>query len=124
MSRFRHMIFVCETERAPDNPKGCCQTKGSAGLVDRLKELSAEHGLKGKVRITTSGCLNFCKKGVAAVAFSADPERAETWYTGLGPGDADALFEAHVLNEGRLKRAVEPIKRPQIVHERPGASPA
>lgn len=100
-------MLVCQNERAPDNPKGCCASKGAARLLERLKELAHAHGLKGQVRVTGSGCLDLCSKGCAVVVFSADPPGAETWYGHLKPADADALFEAHILRGERLAGHVE-----------------
>jgi predicted metal-binding protein len=106
MARFKHILFVCQNERDRDNPKGSCKHRGSAALLDRLKELASEHGQKGKVRITGSGCLDLCAKGCAVAAFSGGAPAAETWYGNLGPEDADALFEAHILGGERLTKRV------------------
>jgi len=77
-----------------DNAKGCCKQKDSFALLDRLKALTKEHGLKGKVRATASGCLDDCGKGPVVFIFSSGQE---TWYTRVQPSDADALFESHIL---------------------------
>lgn len=110
MARFKHLLFVCQKERAPDNPKGCCKRRGSAELLDRLKELTREHRLKGKVRVTAAGCLDFCAKGVTVFAYSPGAPQEETWYTRLGPHDADRLFEQHILEGRRWEEHVEPVK--------------
>lgn len=107
MARFQHLLFVCTNERDPENPKGCCVSKGSRQLLDRLKELTAQHNLKGKVRVVGSGCLDYCSKGCTVVALSNDAPAAETWYTHLGPGDADELFNTHILQKQRLEAHVE-----------------
>ena len=59
-----------------------------------MKALTAEHGLKGKIRVTASGCLDFCGKGIALYAVS---DGEETWYGNVKPEEADAIFESHVL---------------------------
>ena len=114
MSRFRHLLFVCTNTRDPNDPKGCCASKGSKQLLDRLKALTAEHGLKGQVRVTSSGCLDYCAKGCAVVVFSEGLPKPETWYTRLIPNDADALFEQHILRGERLGSHVEE-RRPAAV---------
>lgn len=111
MARFRHLLFVCQKERAADDPKGSCAQRGSAALLDRLKELTGEHGLKGKVRVTASGCLDYCAKGITVFAYSPGTDHEETWYTGLTPGDAERLFARHVVEGETLTERVEPPKR-------------
>lgn len=56
-------IFVCANVRGnnPDNPG--CGTKGGAELKDLLKEEVASRGLKGSVRVSTSGCMGLCGTG-------------------------------------------------------------
>lgn len=56
-------IFVCcnVRENNPDNPG--CGSKGGNTLKDRLKTAVAERGWKGKVRVSTSGCLGLCTQG-------------------------------------------------------------
>ena len=110
MGRFRHILFVCQRERAPDNPKGCCARRGAAEVLDRLKALTKEHGLKGKVRATEAGCLDYCKKGVTVAVFSDEGPRPETWYTHVTPEDAEELFTEHVLHGRPLERLIEPSK--------------
>lgn len=66
-------------------------------LLDRMKAEVAALGLKGRVRVTRSGCLDLCAKGCAVAAFSRDPDRKETWYTHLGADDAKGLIEAHCV---------------------------
>lgn len=94
-ARFEHLAMVCQHQRPSDSPKGCCRSKGSAELLDRLKERSAQAGQKGRVRITGSGCLGLCKQGVTMVVFSR--QQGETWYGSLEPQDADRIFEEHLV---------------------------
>lgn len=107
MARFKHMVFVCTHERDNDDPKGSCARRGSNELLDRMKELTKEHKLKGQVRVTSSGCLDCCANGCAAAVFSGEGEARETWYTHLTPADADRLFETHILGGKRLNDRVE-----------------
>ncbi len=107
MARFKHMVFVCTKERDIDDPKGSCAVRGAHGLLDRMKSLTKEHKLKGRVRVTSSGCLDYCEKGCTVAVFSSEGEARETWYTRLETSDADRLFESHILNGKRLEDRVE-----------------
>ncbi len=55
-------IFVCSNVR--DNPdKPGCGAKGGAALKDQLKKAVNERGWKGRVRVSTTGCLGLCGSG-------------------------------------------------------------
>ncbi len=56
-------IFVCSNvrENNPVNPG--CGAKGGATLKDLLKKAVNGRGWKGKVRVSTSGCLGLCAEG-------------------------------------------------------------
>ena len=101
----RH-LFVCENQRDPANPKGCCAVKGASEIRSRLKKLVYDAKLRGRVRINKAGCLDQCAHGVAVVVY---PEAV--WYGHVTPDDADELFREHVLN-GR------PVERLRLDHMR------
>lgn len=107
MARFDHIVFVCTKERDKDDAKGSCYHRGSPELLERMKKLTKEHKLKGRVRVTSAGCLDYCAKGCAVAIFSAGKPAPETWYTRLTPDDAEELFETHVLEGKRLEERVE-----------------
>ncbi len=107
MSRFRHFVVVCTNERDASDPRGSCAARGGEQIVDRLKELVAEHKLKGKVRVVRSGCLDYCAKGCTLGVFSENPAHRETWYTRVTPADADTIFQTHLVGDQRLDRLVE-----------------
>lgn len=94
----RH-VFVCVNERDPDNPKGCCAAKHSEEIHSRLKRLTFEAGLKGKVRINSAGCLDQCELGTSIVVY---PEGV--WYGHVTLDDVNELFTEHVLNGRPVER--------------------
>ncbi len=47
-------------------PAATAPPAAGAELLGRLKELTAAHKLKGQVRVTRSGCLDYCAKGLRA----------------------------------------------------------
>ncbi len=108
MARYEHMLFVCTNLREASDPRGSCQARGALKLLDRLKELTHAHQLKGKVRATSSGCLDCCARGITVAVFSAGAPAAQTWYTRVTPEDADELFQTHVLSGRRVERLAEP----------------
>ncbi len=110
MARYRHIAFVCTNRRDATDARGSCAARGSEQLLERLKELVSERGQKGKVRVTKSGCLDFCAKGCTVAVFSANKAHRETWYTRVKPEDADELFDSHIMRDERLGRLVEPTQ--------------
>jgi (2Fe-2S) ferredoxin len=63
MPRRELYAFVCTNRRAPENPKGSCANGGSEAVLDKLKSLVHERGLKKKVRVMASGCQDLCGHG-------------------------------------------------------------
>ncbi len=102
----RH-IFVCENERPPENPRGCCSAKGSREVMSRLKQAVVGAGLRGKVRVNRAGCLDQCEHGATIVVY---PEAV--WYGHVTVDDVDEIFREHVLG-GR------PVERLRLAHMRP-----
>jgi len=99
MSRFERHVFICENSRPPDHPRGCCAAKGSAAVRERFKELVAAHGLKGRVRANTAGCLDNCERGISVVVY---PEAV--WYGGVTLADVDEIFTRHILGGEVVER--------------------
>jgi (2Fe-2S) ferredoxin len=102
MPPYERHVFICENERPSTDPRGCCASKGSREIRARLKEKVRAAGFDDKVRINSAGCLDLCGLGVAVVVY---PEG--TWYGGVTTGDADELFQSHIV-EGR------PVERLRI----------
>jgi (2Fe-2S) ferredoxin len=90
---FQRHVFVCVNRRPPGSSKGCCAEKDAKVVLDRLKQLCFEAGLKGRVRVNSAGCLGQCEHGLTVVVY---PEAV--WYGGVRAGDVDELFHEHVLN--------------------------
>jgi (2Fe-2S) ferredoxin len=101
----RH-VFVCENLREPADARGCCAAKGAAEVRSRLRVLTKDAGLKGRVRINTAGCLDQCAHGVAIVVY---PEGV--WYGAVTVADVDEIFNRHVLGG-------QPVERLRLAHMR------
>jgi (2Fe-2S) ferredoxin len=99
MSIFQRHVFVCVNQRPPGAPKGCCADKNAAQLLDRLKQLAFEAGLKGQVRINSAGCLGLCEVGATIVVY---PEAV--WYGHVTAADVDEIFNEHVLQGRPVER--------------------
>lgn len=106
MPPYERHVFVCENVRDPESPKGCCAAKGASEVRARLKALTHDAGLKGRVRINSAGCLDQCAHGVTIVVY---PEAV--WYGAVTVGDVDEIFRSHVLGG-------QPVERLRLAHMR------
>lgn len=91
MSIYKKHVFVCENQRDPHNPTGCCASKGSKELTIELKKYCDAAGLKGKVRINKAGCLGQCAQGPVLVIY---PEGI--WFKKVTKDDLEEIFEKHI----------------------------
>jgi len=112
MAKFLRHLFVCTNERTPDDPRGSCTARGSAAVLEALKEKAHACGLKRIVRVNRAGCLDQCARGVTVVVY---PEGV--WYGGVKTSDLDEIVERHLVRG-------EPVRRLEIpAHELTGKEP-
>ncbi|MCL4304719.1 (2Fe-2S) ferredoxin domain-containing protein [bacterium] len=104
MSRYQHHIFVCENQRASDDPKGCCASKGSHEVLVQLREKIKAVGLAARVRVNSSGCLANCARGATVVVY---PEAI--WYSGVTVTDVDEIVTSHIQNGRPVLRLLDPV---------------
>jgi (2Fe-2S) ferredoxin len=84
------LILVCTNHR-PDG-RACCMDGPAMEIRERLKSEVKALGLKGRVRVSQSGCLDRCAFGPNVFVF---PEGV--WYSHVGLDDVPAILERHVL---------------------------
>lgn len=86
---FKRTLFVCVNCRdAGERPSCAAPGRDGLALLEALKAEVKARGLKGKVRVSRSGCLDLCEQGPNAFLY---PEG--TWYHGLSAADAPRLAE-------------------------------
>lgn len=88
-------VFICTNLREETNPKGSCAAKGSEELPVLFKKELEALGIKDKIRINKSGCLDACERGCSVVVY---PEGV--WYGGVKKEDVKEIVEEH-LQHGR-----------------------
>jgi (2Fe-2S) ferredoxin len=103
MAKFLRHLFICTNQRGPDDPRGSCTARGSAEVVEALKQKVHACGLKRIVRVNKAGCLDQCAKGVTVVVY---PDA--TWYGGVTVGDVDEIVERHLVQGEPVRRLVIP----------------
>ncbi len=97
---FEKTVFVCTHVRA--DGKTACANPGRGGdlLCHALKDEVKRLGLKGKVRVARSGCLDRCAEGPNLFVF---PEGK--WFSGVSAADLPEIVEK-LKGEGEGGRPV------------------
>ena len=103
MARRELYVFVCQNRRAPENPKGSCAVGGSDKVLERLKSLVHEQGLKARVRVMSSGCQDLCGHGPIV---SVWPQGV--FYGHVQLEDCAAIVEQHFRDGRPIDRLVLP----------------
>jgi len=80
-------VFICTNDRG--GASKACVDNGSLLIKAQLKEIVAGKGWKGRVRISTSGCLGLCAKGPNVMIY---PQRV--WFSAVSPGELNEIIAA------------------------------
>jgi (2Fe-2S) ferredoxin len=99
MPPFKHHIFICENQRDPSDPRGCCMDRGAGDLRKLFKAEIERHGLQGVVRANRAGCLDACELGPSVVVY---PEAV--WYWVGGADDVKEIVERHIVGGEVVER--------------------
>ena len=83
---FQKTVFVCTNAR---EGKTACANPGRGGdaVCRALKDAVKEAGLKHKIRVARSGCLDRCSEGPNLFVY---PDGA--WYSGVSEPDVPAIL--------------------------------
>jgi (2Fe-2S) ferredoxin len=103
MLKLERHVFICTNVRPPDNPKGCCATKGAEAVRETFKRRLHELGMKGRMRANAAGCLDQCEHGVTVVVY---PE--QVWYGGVTVDDVEEIIQTHLIGGKPVERLLIP----------------
>ena len=87
-------VFVCTNDR--NGERKSCADNNSQLIKSKLKDAVNEKGWKGKVRISTSGCMGLCAKGSNVMIY---PQKV--WLSEVFPDDVDEIVSTieHVMTD-------------------------
>ena len=90
---YKKIIFVCTNLREGETACSNFERGKNAGeeLVKLLREEVKKRGLKGKIRVARSGCMDLCARGPNLMFF--DEKGNSEWYSEVNDGDIPALAE-------------------------------
>ena len=77
-------VFVCTNDRGGE--RRSCADNNSQLIKSKLKDAVNEKGWKGKIRISTSGCMGLCAKGSNVMIY---PQKV--WFSEVFPDDLDEI---------------------------------
>lgn len=96
---YRSMIFVCTHAR--DGEAACANADrgehGGQHLVEILREELKKRGLKGKIRVAKSACMDVCAAGPNIMIFDAKGEYR--WCSRVKREDLPELIEKYFMPE-------------------------
>ena len=86
---YRKTVFVCTNKR--EDGRIACANPGQGGdeICEKLKVYVNQAGLKGKVRVARSGCLDLCAQGPNVFVY---PDGQ--WCSGVQEEDLPALIKS------------------------------
>ncbi len=77
-------VFICTNDRG--GKRKSCADNNSKLVKTRLKEAVYGKGWKGKVRVSTSGCMGLCARGANVMIY---PQKV--WLSEIYPEDVDEI---------------------------------
>lgn len=77
-------VFVCTNDRGGERKS--CADDNSELVKATLKRVVEEKGWKGKVRVSTSGCMGLCTTGPNVMIY---PQKV--LFTGVSPDDVEGI---------------------------------
>jgi (2Fe-2S) ferredoxin/SAM-dependent methyltransferase len=91
MEPFRYHVYACDQRKPEGLP--CCAARGSATVLEALRNELRAQGLLDAVQLTTCGSLGLCERGPNLVVY---PEG--TWYSGVAAADVPEIVREHLRN--------------------------
>jgi (2Fe-2S) ferredoxin len=97
-------VFVCTQQRPQGHPRGACQQKGAAELLQALWAELQRRAAYERVAITYSGCLGPCDAGANVLVY---PEGV--LYSGVKKEDVAEIFDRHLEGGQPVERLLAPV---------------
>ncbi len=89
-------VLVCVNDR--QGRRKSCADGENVKLRERLKQMVAERGWRGRVRVSQTGCLGLCEQGPNVILYPQG-----RLYAGVSLADADRIerYIAELIGEKR-----------------------
>lgn len=99
---YAKILFVCTNERSPGE-RVCCANGGGGAVRAKLKDAVKARKLRGRVRVSQSGCQDRCEEGPNVMVF---PDNL--WYSHVTEDDVETILDdvaASLERAGQLPRS-------------------
>ena len=100
-------VFVCTNDRG--GARKSCADNNSQLIKSKLKDVVNEKGWKGKVRISTSGCMGLCAKGSNVMIY---PQKV--WFSEIFPDGVDTSIVSQDIGTIRYLLLLQVITRVRV----------
>lgn len=101
MSAEKKHVFVCAQQRPPGHPRGSCQPKGGADILQAFWAEQQKRNLGETLAITYCGCLGPCDAGPNVLVFPGG-----TLYSGVSKDDVAEIIDSHLLGDTPVQRLI------------------
>lgn len=101
MPKRERYLFLCNNQRPPGHPKGCCRERNAIPLWERFAELIDVKDLSSIVRIVGTTCLGPCEVGAVVAVYPDD-----VWYGRLKVEDVEEIVESHLVGGDPVDRLI------------------
>ena len=83
-------LYVCVNQRPAG--ESCCGTEAGEAIKEKLKAFVKANRLQGKVRISSSGCMDLCAQGPNVMVY---PDHL--WYRKVTMEDVERIIQEHLM---------------------------
>ncbi len=94
-----HHVFVCTQQRPAGHPRGSCQQKGAAEVLQAFWAELSKRAAFDRIAITYSGCIGPCEAGTNVLVY---PEGV--LYSGVTKADVLKIFDQHLEGGAPVER--------------------
>ncbi len=93
---YKRMLFVCTNVRENETACGNAERGENTGLklCEKLRDELKKRGLKGKIRVAKSGCMDFCEAGPNIMIFDGKGEYS--WHSGVPQENLPEITEKYL----------------------------
>ena len=83
-------LYVCVNQRT--DGRASCGPRDAEAIREKLKEYVNTHGLKGKVRVSGSGCMDLCEQGANVMVYPG-----ERWYSHVTLETVEKIIQEELM---------------------------
>ena len=103
MPRPEKHVFVCTQSRPADHPKGSCDARGAAPVIDVFRSEMEARDLWCRFKVSSTGCMGVCEQGPVVLVY---PEGV--MYRQITAEDVNTIIDEHLLGDKPVEKLMVP----------------